>query len=255
MNDTSIIIIVHNQLKYTRKCIESIMRNTSNYQLILIDNGSTDETLDYFLYDIVGQVIHNETNLGFAKAVNQGLNLVETEYVCLLNNDTIVPHRWLDNMIAHFDKSPYKDKLGLIGCISNVASGLQRDNSYAWEDGELNIQIHADNRNFLFYNMEILSPRIIGLCMLFKKELIDTIGNFDERFEVGMFEDDDFSYRAYKAGYTNIVANDVFIYHYGMTSWANKYQWERCFKENREKFKEKWGKYPEDLWGRIYDKV
>ena len=97
-----IIIPVWNQPEATRECIESIVRGTNYpYRLILVDNGSGPETRSY-LEELRKRpapevkLIRNEENLGYIKAVNQGLKASDAPYVCLMNNDTIPGAGWLE---------------------------------------------------------------------------------------------------------------------------------------------------------------
>ena len=118
-----IVIAVWNNLKLTRDCIDSIIRNTDvDYRLIIIDNASNDETKDY-LEKLKGKegvrvlLIRNENNLGFTKAVNQGMRISEAAYICLINNDTIVTRGWLSEMIRVAQSSP---SIGLVSPSSNT---------------------------------------------------------------------------------------------------------------------------------------
>jgi GT2 family glycosyltransferase len=86
--------------------------------------------------------------------------------------------------------------------------------------------------------------RMLALfCMALRRATIERVGLLDERFNVGMYEDDDFSLRMRQKGYRIICAEDVYIHHWGSASFsqlaAERYQ--RLHVENRQKFEEKWG--------------
>ncbi len=95
---TSIIILTHNKLEYTKQCIESIRRYTKqgSYEIVVVDNHSTDGTVEWLRqqYDI--QTIFNNHNLGFPKGYNQGIEIATEDNILLLNNDTVVTQNWLD---------------------------------------------------------------------------------------------------------------------------------------------------------------
>ena len=118
-----IVITVWNNFELTKSCIDSIIKNTdADYRLIIIDNASNDETKKYLeqFKDKEGArvlLIRNENNLGFIKAVNQGMKLSGAPYICLINNDTIVTKGWLAEMIRVAEGSP---RIGLINPSSNT---------------------------------------------------------------------------------------------------------------------------------------
>ncbi len=102
----SVIIPCWNQLEFTRKCIPALFRQTGpNWELIVINNGSTDRTGDYLagvqdVSPVPVTVIANATNRGFPAAINQGLQYARGEHLVLLNNDVVVTEGWLDQLVA-----------------------------------------------------------------------------------------------------------------------------------------------------------
>ena len=103
---SSVIIPCWNQLEFTRTCIGALFRESGrNWELIVVNNGSTDGTEDYLsgvqeVSPVPVTVIANGTNRGFPAAVNQGLQYARGEYLVLLNNDVVVTDGWLDQLIA-----------------------------------------------------------------------------------------------------------------------------------------------------------
>ena len=249
---TSLIILCCNELDYTRLCVESALRYTdAPYELIFVDNGSTDGTPAYLHNVAEGvksgrfqsslcqrvAVLRNEENLGFPKGVNQGLTEARGDYLLLLNNDTVVTDGYLSRLIAHAESAP---EMGLVGVVSNYAAPPQQiAASYQTLD-----EMHAfaarvaqqeRGRHFEW-------GRVVGLCLLIKREVIGRIGELDERFGVGFFDDDDLSWRARQAGYKLLVAQDVFIHHFGSRTFQGLgIDTEAQLKENFRKFKDKWG--------------
>ena len=118
----SIIIPVHNDQKYTKQCIDSIRRTVrpDEYELIVIDNGS-DQATKEFLATLKVAIITNETNEGFARAINKGISRSKGDYCFLLNNDTILFPGWLSRMVSAFDETT-----GAVGPLSNYVMGKQR---------------------------------------------------------------------------------------------------------------------------------
>ena len=97
---TSIVIVTHNQIDYTRQCLDSIARLTDEpYELIVVDNASTDGTVDYLRAKPGVRLIVNHTNRGFPAAVNQGIAAASGKQILLLNNDVIVTTGWLFRLL------------------------------------------------------------------------------------------------------------------------------------------------------------
>ena len=116
----SIVILAYNQLEYTKKCIESIVENTNVFfELILVDNGSTDGTAEYLESELTSliasgmlRIIKNDKNLGYARGNNQGMAIAGGEYILLLNNDVVVTPGWLSCLLKCAEK--YSD-IGIVG--------------------------------------------------------------------------------------------------------------------------------------------
>src|SRR5262249_46736689 len=137
----------------------------------------------------------NDRNLGFAAANNQGLAIATGTNLVLLNNDTIVPPGWLDRLIRHLDDPA----VGLVGPVTNrTGNEAQIETSYR-TFGEF-LQLAADRaRSHAGDRSDI--PMLTMFCLALRREAFERLGPLDERYEVGMFEDDDFSLRARAAGF------------------------------------------------------
>src|SRR5438552_11313740 len=84
--------------------------------------------------------------------------------------------------------------------------------------------------------------RLTGFCLLVRREVLDKIGGFDERYGVGFFDDDDLCVRAREAGFRLLVAQNVFIHHFGSRTFRGLgIDCEKQLASNFERFKDKWG--------------
>ncbi|MBI5143642.1 MAG: glycosyltransferase family 2 protein [Candidatus Omnitrophica bacterium] len=228
-----IIIPIWNQPEFTKDCISHIIKNThSPYRLILINNASDHKTRDYLegLKNVNGPeliMMCNDENLGFVKAVNQGLKISSAPYICILNNDTIPADGWLEKMLDFAEI--HKD----VGLINPQC------------DGHLDTSIEAyakDREKYRGIYMEMNQCQ--GFCMLIKREVIDKIGYLDESFGIGGFDDTDFSMRAYRAGYRSVCIYDSYVYHRQHKSFnALQTKRERIVKENEAIYFNKWGRH------------
>ncbi len=118
-----IIVCVHDALTDVQGCLEFIIRYTTPpYNLILVDDGSTQPTREYlddFAFSQAALLLRNEQARGYTRAANQGLHASSANYVILLNSDTMVTPLWLDRLIACGELDPH---IGLVGPLSNTAS-------------------------------------------------------------------------------------------------------------------------------------
>ncbi|CUS97754.1 Glycosyltransferase, GT2 family [Candidatus Chrysopegis kryptomonas] len=250
----SIIIPVFNQLEYTKLAIESIRKYTYiPYELIVVDNASTDGTYQYLSTLQDAKLIRNPENYGFPKAVNQGIAHAEGDYIVILNNDVIVTDKWLERLIEHLKKD---NSIGIVGPMSNYVNGIQilkEADKFYLEDGKVNevkLQKFAEDIYAKNKGEKIIFPRIAGLCMVIKREVIEKIGAFDERFTPGNFEDDDYCLRAVLAGFKIAVAKDVFIHHFGSKSFKSNgiKKFLALLERNKKIFIEKWGADPVEIF-------
>ncbi|QAV25783.1 hypothetical protein BTDUT50_03265 [Neobacillus thermocopriae] len=236
---TSIVILTHNKLDYTKQCIESIRQYTreGTYEIIVIDNHSTDGTVDWLKAQTDIRTIFNDENVGFPKGCNQGIQVATGENILLLNNDVIVTKNWLDHLLVCLHSA---DDIGAVGPVTNSAAYYSTiPVNYTSVD---EMHVFASQHNVLDPNKWEERLKLIGFCMLIKKEAIDKVGLLDERFTPGNFEDDDYSVRLRQAGYRLMLCKDTFIHHYGSVSWQeDNSTYVHLLKNNQRKFEEKWG--------------
>lgn len=239
----SIIIVTYNNLSLTRLCLESLFRNTGypNYEVIVVDNDSSDDTQSYLVklserYENL-KIILNETNLGFAKANNQGIRQSSGDYIVLLNNDTIVPGGWLTRLLKHLDDP----KVGIAGPVTNfVGNEARLQVSYrTWAEMEEFAQDQTWDNHGRIADIHMLAM----FCVAMRRDVFEEVGELDEQFGIGMFEDDDYSIRIKQKGYRVICAADAFVHHFGQAAFGKLIRtghYDRIFDENREKFERKW---------------
>ena len=240
----SIIIPSCNNFEYLRLCLDSIWCKTSypNFEVVVVDNGSDPEVLEY-LAELASveprlKVIENGQNLGFARANNIAIAAsADSEYVVLLNDDTVVTHGWLSRLIEHLQD----EGIGLVGPVTNwTGNEAKIDVPYASiEDLDAFARRHGREHRGRQFDISVLAM----YCVAMRRSLLDEIGPLDERYRVGMFEDDDFAMRVRRAWRRVVCVEDVFIHHWGRSSFKRMDQetYQRLFEENRRRFEEKWG--------------
>ncbi|KOY65906.1 glycosyltransferase [Clostridium sporogenes] len=237
---TSIVILAYNKLEYTKLCIDSIRKYTEygTYEIIVVDNNSTDDTRKWLKEQKDIKVILNDKNLGFPGGCNVGINEAEKENdILLLNNDTIVTPNWLKNLNICL----YSDiNIGAVGAVTNNCANYQAvETEYKSIDEMLSF---AEKYNISDPNKWEQKVRLIGYCMLIKRNVMNKVGLLDERFFPGNFEDDDLGYRIQSEGYKLMLCNDTFIHHFGSTSFKeNPEKFKSLLRENSKRFIKKWG--------------
>jgi GT2 family glycosyltransferase len=241
----SIVIVTHSGLVFTRLCLESLLANTADcdFEAIVVDNGSDDGTPAYLAKlaerDARVRVLLNGKNMGFASACNQGLGLAGGEHLVLLNNDTMVPPGWLSGLLSHLQNPG----VGLVGPVTNrIGNEAEIETDYRTWGEFLEFARHRAAEHPGEW-LELRSPAMF--CLAMRRQTYLHIGPLDERYEVGLLEDDDYADRAREAGYQLRCVEGVVVHHFGEASFGNLVaggEYARILKTNQERYAEKWGR-------------
>jgi len=240
----SIVVLTYNQLEFTKACLHSLDHLTEypDWELIIVDNASSDDTPQY-LEEFArtrpyATVILNDENLGFAGGNNVGAEVASGEFIVFLNNDTFVTAGWLSNLLQHFDDEP---ELGLLGPVTNNIGNEARIEIDYLDMTEMAQQ--AENRTRKLRHQRFDYRSAAFFCAAIPTRLWREIGGLDEGFEVGFFEDDDYSNRVRQAGYRVMCAEDVFIHHHLSASFdaLGNERKQELFEKNLAHYESKWG--------------
>lgn len=220
-NKITVIIPNYNNQKLLANLLESLKQVTLPHDIIIVDNASSDNSTTYIKTNFPEiTLIENKTNTGFAHAVNQAIKIATTDYVLLLNNDTIVTESAFKNMF---------DLISTDSSIFSVTSKMiQKHNPNLIDDtgDEYSIMGWTKKRGFNHSVSEFTqSGEVFGACAgaaLYRRLVFLEIGYFDENFE-SYVEDVDISIRARLYGYTSYYCADTIIYHYGSATSGSKY--------------------------------
>jgi len=240
----SVVVVTYNNLDLTKVCLDSLDRYSDypNLELIVVDNASADETPAYLrAWEAAGSnrhVILNPDNRGFAAANNQGLAAATGEYLVMLNNDTHVTPGWVATLVGHLQRTP---TLGMLGPVTNnIGNEARIDIRY--NDMEQMLQAAADYTARHAGQLTTLHTAAF-FCVAMPRGVYEKVGELDEAFGIGMFEDDDYCRRVQQAGWSIACADDVFIHHHLSASF-NKIKQEKrqaMFEQNKAIYEAKWG--------------
>jgi len=231
-----IVIPVWNMRDLTERCVDSIMRNTKfPYGIIIVDNASENETRDYLRglaakKDIDVTVIRNEENLGNSKAANQGMRASRAEYVCILDNDTIVTENWLTEMVNTAERD---SRIAVVNPLSNY--GARKPRGKSWD--EIGLRNYRENKGNY-----IETAAAIGFCFLIKRGAMEKIGVWSEAYGPGYFEDTEYSVRAINNGYKVAIAEGAYVAHLEHASFKKTGSFDELFKRNQKLFYEQFGR-------------
>lgn len=238
----SIIIPVFNQWKLTYNCLQSIQKNTSEieYEIIVADDSSSDETLDITTHVKNFILVRNNKNLGFLLTCNKAAKYATGKYLVLLNNDTIVHEKWLTSLVSVAETD---EKAGMVGPKFVYPDGkLLEAGGIIWSNATGLNYGRGDNPDKPEYNYLKEVDYISGAGLLIRKKLWDDLNGFDEQFSPAYFKDTDMAYSCRQLGYKVICQPLSVITHHecGTYSQNPAARTSDLLELNRKKFLRKW---------------
>lgn len=244
----SVIVLTYNNLAFTEACLFSLeaYSDYANLEVIVVDNASRDgsrEWLARWAADSsaaghVRRLILNDENLGFSAGNNVGLRAATGDYIVILNNDTYVTPGWVRTLCAHFRTDA---GLGLIGPATNNIGN------------EARVEIHYEDMVDMIQRATEYTRAHPGgryplktaafFCVAMPRTTYERVGDMDEAFGVGFFEDDDYCRRVEAAGLSIACADDVFVHHHLSASFDKLRQEKKqeLFERNKAIYEAKWG--------------
>ena len=241
-----LVLLSWNHLEETQPCLESLFQSTDvPSRLIIVDNGS-DPAVRAFLASVAPRgaiqevkLLQNETNEGFPRGMNRGIQTSSAPFVCLLNNDLRFTTGWLREMIEVAQASP---SVGLINPASNTFGHRPPAGVPFREYLEALHQRYGETSEV---------GMCIGFCLLVKREVLNQIGGLSEEVERIFFEDEDFSMRAQEAGYRCIVAEGAYVHHAEHQTMRVGPERQALFERNQRWCNERWGRRIRVAWPRF----
>ena len=242
----TIIILTWNGLRYTQECLLSLRNNTplgGECRVFVVDNGSTDGTVEFLEGLDWIMLIRNDRNLGFVRGNNIGIRAAPADSdIVLLNNDVVITQRdWLEQMQSVAYSAP---DVGLVGCRLLMPNGrLLHAGTFMPTDTFWGQQIGSNEKDINQFNTDREVEGVVAACVYIKREVIERIGPLNEAY-FSYFEDTDYCLSARQAGYRTMCAGGVtLIHHENVSSRVNRVNFSAQFLKSQHIFKRKWAKY------------
>lgn len=235
----SIVVLAYNNLEYTRMCIESIYKYTSSidFELITINNGSSDNTGEYFNSLPNEKKLDFKENRGCDLAVIEGFKLAEGEYILFVSNDIVYTKNAIENMLGIIRTDR---KIGMVVPLCNSTSYCQQmDINYNDMD-----EMQEFAEKFNISNADLWEERVqlVTYTFLSRKELMDKYISSIAVYNPGSIEDNDISFRLRRAGFRLILGKDTFVHHFGTSAFKELYENNNTLIErNRKIFYSRYG--------------
>lgn len=225
-DDFIIVIPVYNAAQYVKKCLASVLETTDRCKIVIVNDCSTEpETIKYLETLQTNpriQILENDRNLGFVGSANVGFNNSGDKHVLLLNSDTIVFSNWFNRIAHYFVSNP---KAWTVTPLSNAATVFSIPFS---SETDLDVETSKEldqflSQNFLKAEKVVSAPTCHGFCVAIHKDALARIGGFNEAvFGRGYGEENDFSMRVIASGYSNIIATNTLVHHFGSKSFGSE---------------------------------
>src|SRR5436309_10337407 len=240
--EISIIIPVFNQLRFTQACLASLQENqgTERFEVIVVDDCSTDGTAEAVALMPGVVYMHNETNSGFIASCNRGAEKARGNYLTFLNNDTLVRDDWLSALMDTFVEDPYAGIVGSKhiypdGRLLEAVGVIWRD-AAGWNYGEL------DDASKPEYNYLREVDYCSAAALMIPKALFRDVGGFDSCYAPGYYEDTDLAFKVRRAGYKVLYQPLSKVIHYeGATGGTDLASGTKKYQDiNRSRFARTW---------------
>ncbi len=207
----TVAVLAYNRLHKTKYCVECILNYTKDvdYELLLIDNGSGDGTLEYFQSVEHGnkKVLHITNNIGSGYAWKAARNNFSGKYLVIVSNDIYVTKNWLSNLLKCYESDP---KIGFVEPVSSNVSNYQQVNlEYADRDEMQQKAAEYNQSNPLLWDERM---RLISLIGIYSRPVLDIVGINDAAF-LHDFTEDDLAARLRRAGYKLMLCRDTWVCH------------------------------------------
>jgi GT2 family glycosyltransferase len=233
----SLVVLGFRQFdRTTRACLESLVPwlDDPDIEVLVLDNGSPDDsaskTAAWCAAHPQVKCLLSESNRGFAGGMNWGASHASGRWLLLVNNDTVFPAKTLDALKQVIREAPAD--VAMLGPVTNAAGNGQR----LWKPGATHDEWLEIGAWLNTHPTHQLMPayRCDFFCIAIRRDVWDQLGGLDLDFGLGYYEDFDFSLRLAKAGYRQMITEDVFILHVGSATFQGNAAARALIKRNKK---------------------
>ena len=220
--ELTVVVLGWNNLELTQECVQSVRSHTDvAYELVIVDNGSTDDTAAYARQAADRAVLH-PTNTGFAHGMNSGLEVARGRVVAFCNNDTVLPEGWASRLLATLDAA---DRPGIVVPAVTAAQN------------QATVRTDPGTDTVVFDPFTAPPSAVIYLA---PTALMHEIGGWDESYLVASGEDVDLAFTVWCNDLDIVFDERVLVEHVGKASARHLDDWEGRWARNRQQFLDKW---------------
>ncbi|MCG8414864.1 MAG: glycosyltransferase, partial [Pseudomonadales bacterium] len=215
--DISIVLVFYNQAHLSLLCLQSIIEHAdTSYEVIIVDNQSSDETPRLLEKIDNAKIIGNDSNVGFVQAVNQAAAAATGEHLLMLNNDALLEATTLSTALTTLQSA---SDIGAVGAKIKLRDGtMQEAGSIIWSDGACAGYGRGEDPLAYQFMMRRDVDYCSGAFLLMETALFRKLGCFDEDFAPAYYEESDFCIRLHEAGYRVVYEPNAQITHYEFAS-------------------------------------
>ena len=240
MSKCDIIIPIYNSPEWVKMCVYALYKNTPNEYIgkVILMNDNSDELTCNCIENLKRkyekiEVYKNESNLGFIKNVNRGMDKTTAEYILLLNTDCLVSKNTIPKLIEHMEKNK---KIGLICPISSNAANLSYDIPEHYSYMQVDDLFYKN-----FKGMDFDACTVVGNCLMISRQCMKKTGYLDEIYGMGYGDETDYQFKAHEKGFAAKVAIDTYVYHKSEVSFGTSPEKQKRLENNRKIFFDRWG--------------